>query len=263
MTCATCAVRIERVLTRQEGVRRAYVNLASTSAEVDIDPDTDVDSLIAAVEKIGYGIKPAEDEPRDVHDLYGEGEKLQWRRFWVAAVLTAPVLALAMFGPMETWSAWVQAALTAPVVLWAGWQFHRMAFKLARSFSANMDTLISMGSLAAYGYSLWALFTGGRDDFYFEVAAVIVTLITLGRAFEARAKGRASAAVHRLLDLGAKEARVLVDGAETMVPVQNLAPGDLMVVQPGEKIPTDGAAGAQHDADSGQGDDHHRGDEDA
>src|SRR5690606_17883156 len=116
----------------------------------------------------------------------------------------------------------------------------RMAFRLARSFSANMDTLISMGSLAAYGYSLWALISGTSDHVYFETAAVIVTLITLGRAFEARAKGRASAAVHRLLDLGAKEARVLVDGAETMVPVQNLAPGDLMVVQPGEKIPTDG-----------------------
>ena len=240
MTCATCAVRIERVLGRQEGVSRAAVNLAATMAEVDVAPGTDVTRLMQAVEKIGYGIKPAQEEPRDVQEHYGEDERVQWRRFWIAAVLTVPVMVLAMFAPMTPWNPWAQAVLTTPVVFYVGWQFHRMAFRLARSFSANMDTLISMGSLAAYGYSLWALINGTSDHVYFETAAVIVTLITLGRAFEARAKGRASSAVHRLLDLGAKEARVLLDGEEVMVPAHNLAPGDLMVVLPGEKIPTDG-----------------------
>jgi heavy metal translocating P-type ATPase len=240
MTCATCAVRIERVLGRQEGVQRAVVNLAATTAEVEIAPGTDVTRLIQAVEKIGYGIKPAEEEPRDVTEHYGDEERVQWRRFWSSAVLTLPVMILGMFGPATAWSMWVQAALSTPVVFWAGWQFHRMALKQARSLAANMDTLISLGSLAAYAYSLWLLLQGHGGHVYFETAAVIVTLITLGRAFEARARGRASSAVHRLLDLGAREARVMADGQEVMVPVQNLAPGDLMVVLPGEKIPTDG-----------------------
>lgn len=241
MTCATCAVRIERVLSRQEGVHRANVNLAATTAEVAVDEGADIAGLMAAVEKIGYSIAPAEDTPRDVAEKYSEGERVQWRRFWFSAALTAPLMVLAMFGPQETWSYWTQAALTAPVLFVAGWQFHRMAFKLARSFSANMDTLVSLGSLAAFTYSLVALLRGhAHGHVYFETAAVIITLITLGRAFEARAKGRASQAVHRLLDLGAKEARVVVDGAEVMVPAQNVAPGDIMVVLPGEKVPTDG-----------------------
>jgi cation transport ATPase len=139
---------------------------------------------------------------------------------------------------METWSQVLQGVLVTPVVLWAGWQYHRVALRLARHFSANMDTLISMGALAAYLYSIWAL--GAGEEVYFEVAGVIVTLITLGRAFEARAKGRASTAVHKLLDLGAKEARIL-EGEETrMVPADTVRPGDLMLVLPGEKVPTDG-----------------------
>ncbi len=241
MTCATCAVRIERILARQEGVRSATVNLAATSAEVAVDEGTDLAGLMSAVEKIGYSIAPAAEMPRDVSEKYGEGERDQWRLFWFSAALTAPLMVLAMFGPQEPWAYWVQAALTAPVLFVAGWQYHRMAFKLARSFAANMDTLVSLGSLAAFGYSLVALLTGhAHGHVYFETAAVIVTLITLGRAFEARAKGRASVAVHRLLDLGAKEARVIVDGDEVMVPAQNVAPGDLMIVLPGEKVPTDG-----------------------
>ena len=198
MTCATCAVRIERVLGRQEGVERAEVNLAATTAEVDVAPGTDVTALMGAVEKIGYAMAPSASQPRDVFEHYGEDEKSQWRNFWIAAILTIPVVILAMFGPQETWSYWVQGVLTTPVLFFSGWQYHRMAFRLARSFSANMDTLISLGSLAAYGYSVAALATGNaHGHVYFETAAVIITLITLGRAFEARAKGRASAAVHQ------------------------------------------------------------------
>ncbi len=216
------------------------VNLANASAEVAVSNGAEVEGLITAVERIGYRLTPHHeaDPPRDVTEHYQRGEQVQWRLFWMAAALTLPTMALAMLGPMTPWSALVQGILVTPVMWIAGWQYHRMAFKLARRAAANMDTLISMGTLAAYFYSWWALTSGGHV--YFETAGVIISLITLGRALEARAKGRASTAVHRLLDLGAKEARILVDGTSATTPIESVQPGDLMVVLPGEKIPTDG-----------------------
>jgi copper-transporting P-type ATPase V len=240
MTCATCAVRIERVLTRQEAVEAASVNLAGASALVRVHDGADVDTLAAAVARIGYNITPriGDAQPRDMVEHYHEDEKTQWRRFWVAAALTLPAVLLAMLGPDTQWSRLAQGALVTPVVFWCGWQFHRVAFRQALHLSANMDTLISLGSLAAYFYSVWALFSG--EHIFFETAGAIVTLITLGRALETRAKGRASEAVHRLLELGAKEARVVVEDEERLLPIEQIIPGDLMVVLPGEKIPTDG-----------------------
>ncbi len=245
MTCATCAVRIERVLGRQEGVEAASVNLAGASALVRVTDGVDVEDLEAAVSKIGYTIAPHEgggDAPRNMVDHYHDDEDVQWRRFWIDLALTLPAMLLAMFGPDELWNRVVQGILVTPVVIWGGWQFHRVALKQARHLSANMDTLISLGSIAAYLYSIWALFSD--EHVFFETAGVIITLITLGRAFEARAKGRASTAVHRLLELRAKEARVMVDGEERLVAVDKIIPGDLMVVLPGEKIPTDGTIGS-------------------
>jgi len=240
MTCATCAVRIERVLGRQEGVENAVVSLAGASALVQVNEDADLDSLAASVAKIGYSISPHEsgEQGRDLMDHYHDNEDAQWRRFWIAAALTAPAMLLAAFGPEAFWNRALQGVLVTPVVTWGGWQFHRVAYKQARSFSANMDTLISMGSIAAYVYSIFALFADLAV--FFEISGVIVTLITLGRALEARAKGRASTAVHRLVELGAREARVLADGAERSVPIDEVLPGDVMLVFPGEKIPTDG-----------------------
>ncbi|HSJ84311.1 MAG TPA: heavy metal translocating P-type ATPase [Acidimicrobiia bacterium] len=239
MTCATCAVRIERILGRQDGVEAANVNLAGASALVRVSPDVDIAALEAAVAKLGYAIAPRGDggQPRDMVERYHEHEHGQWRRFWIAAALTLPVMLLAMFGPNTEWSRVLQGVLVTPVVFWGGWQFHRVAFRQARTLGANMDTLISLGSLAAYLYSIWALSTG--EHVFFETAGVIVTLITLGRAFESRAKGRASEAVHRLLELGAKEARVVTADGERLIPADAVIPGDLMVVLPGEKIPTD------------------------
>jgi cation-transporting ATPase V/Cu+-exporting ATPase len=239
MTCATCAVRIERALTRQDGVEAANVNLAGATALVRVTTDADVPALEAAVAKLGYNIAPrADDEqPRDMVERYHHDEHGQWRRFWIAASLTLPAMVLAMFGPEALWSRLLQGLLVTPVVFWCGWQFHRVAFRQARHLGANMDTLISMGSLAAYLYSVWALTSG--EHVFFETAGVIVTLITLGRAFESRAKGRASEAVHRLLELGAKDARVLTDSGERMIGADAVIPGDLLVVLPGEKIPTD------------------------
>jgi heavy metal translocating P-type ATPase len=163
---------------------------------------------------------------------------MQRRNVIGAAVLTVPVALLAMLGVDATWSRLLQWALSTPVLFYFGWQFHRNAVLRARSFDASMDTLVSLGTVAAYLFSVWSLFQG--EDLYFETAAIITTFILLGRYFEAVAKGRASGAIARLLELGAKEARLLLDGVETMIPVDRVTRGDLLVVKPGEKIPVDG-----------------------
>lgn len=240
MTCATCAVRVERVLSRQGGVEAASVNLAGASAQVRAHADADPQRLAEAVDAIGYRLteRDPSDEPRDMMEHYHEEETTQWRRFWIAAALTAPAMILAMLGSGVVWNHATQWALVTPVVFWLGWQFHSVALRQARHGSANMDTLISLGSLAAYVYSMWALLAG--EAVFFETSGMIITLITLGRAFEARAKGRASEAVHRLVELGAKKARVAVDGKEKTIPIEDVLPGDHMIVLPGEKIPTDG-----------------------
>ena len=240
MTCATCALRIERVLDRQEGVEAASVNLAGATALVRVEPSTDPTALAAAVEKIGYQLEERreEDKPRDMVDHYHGDERTQWKRLWTAAALTLPVMTLALLGPDAFWNHVLQWVLITPVVAWGGWQFHSVALRQARSFTASMDTLISLGSLAAYLYSIWAIFA--EQPVFFETAGMIISLITLGRAFEARAKGRASEAVHRLMEIGAKEARLLLDGQERMVPIESVLPGDVMIVLPGEKVPTDG-----------------------
>lgn len=247
MTCAACASRVERVLGKQEGVELAAVDFAGAQARVRIDPGVDPAALRAAVQKIGYDIRlrTPDTERRNLVDHYADEERVLWRRFWMGAIPAAVVMVLAMTMPsMEMpgmapgWSAILQAVLATPVVWIVGWPFHRVAVKQIRSGGASMDTLISLGTAVAYTYSAWALFTGRH--IYFETAAVIVALITLGKAFEARAKGRASTALTKLAALGAKEATVLRNGVETQLPIEQVLPGDLMVVRPGGKIPTDG-----------------------
>ncbi|MFP3883238.1 MAG: heavy metal translocating P-type ATPase [Actinomycetota bacterium] len=240
MTCATCAVRVERVLSRQEGVENAAVNLAGATASVRTDGSVDAESLAAAVDKIGYelSVHDEDHEARDVVAMYSDEEREQRRRFLIALVFTAPAMALHLLGPHELWNSILQGVLVTPVVFWSGAQYHTRALKQARTGGANMDTLISLGSLAAYFYSLAALFVGGAV--FFETAGMIITLITLGKVFEARAKGRASSAVHRLLELGATEATLLTSEGEQRVPIDEIIPGDRLVVRPGERIPTDG-----------------------
>jgi heavy metal translocating P-type ATPase len=239
MTCASCAVRIERVLSRQPGVEAATVNFAGARARVRATNAVDRTTLINAVKKIGYDLALADPASHSTAtDRYTVEEKLQWRRFVVSAALSLPTAALAMTTDMALWSQWVQLILVTPVVFWAGWQFHRVAWKQALSRTATMDTLISLGSVAAYGWSVWALFN--RGDVFFETAGIIITLITLGRAFEARAKGRASQAVTSLLSLGAREARIRGAQGDRLFPTEQVLPGDVLVVLPGEKIPTDG-----------------------
>jgi Cu+-exporting ATPase len=233
MSCAACATRIEKSLNELEGVE-ATVNFATEKAAVRYDEGrVRIGDLVRAVESVGYG---AALERRQ------EGDRLDFRRrLIVAAALTAPLVLLAMIGRLqfEGWE-WFALALATPVVLWAGWPFHRAAALNLRHRLVTMDTLISLGTLAAWGWSVIALVALDNADTYFEVGAVITTLILLGRFFETRARRRSGAAIRALLELGAKEARVLRDGEEIAVPVEKLLIGDLFLVRPGEKIATDG-----------------------
>jgi Cu+-exporting ATPase len=237
MTCASCVSRIERKLNKLEGVE-ATVNFATEQATVRHDQSVTVDDLVAAVVAAGYQARPAEHAGGHQHD---EPVAVLRRRLAVATVLTVPVALLAMVPPFQFagWE-WVALALSSPVVFWSGLGFHRAALQSARHLTATMDTLISMGTLAAWTWSTVVLLGGLDEDTYFEVAAVITTLILLGRFLEARAKSRSGEAIRMLLELGAKEARVLRDGEEVPVPIEEVAVGDVMVVRPGEKIPTDG-----------------------
>ncbi len=234
MTCASCAARIEKVLKRQPGVADASVNFAAERARVEGDAPLDV--LIQAVAKAGYRARPRRAGAPPGEDA---AAKALLRRFIVAAVLTAPAMAIAMAFGMQRWAMVVTWVLITPVQWWAGWPFIRNAWLNARHAQATMDTLVAIGTLAAYGYSVWATLSGAHDV-YFETAGTIITLILLGKYFEISSRGRASAAIRALAERGAKEARVLRDGLEVTVPIDELQPGDLFIVRPGEKIATDG-----------------------
>jgi Cu+-exporting ATPase len=236
MTCASCATRIEKKLSRVDGVEVCSVNYATEEAAVAYDPQrVEVDDLIHAVKAAGY----------DAH-LHGavaqtDGSGLLLKRLLVATVLTVPLVLLAMAAPLQFsgWE-WVAFVLATPVVFWAGWPFHRAAAMNARHLAATMDTLISIGTLAAWTWSTVVLLAFADANTYFEVAAVITTLILLGRYLEARARRRSGSAIRALLELGAKEANILRDGHEVAVAIDEVEVGEVMIVRPGEKIPTDG-----------------------
>lgn len=241
MTCAACANRIQRKLNRLDGVSDAQVNYATGRATVRHRPAVGDDEFQATIEGLGYGvIDPDQAEAADVareHDLR--------RRLQVAVVLAVPTMLLSMVGPLQFvgWE-WVVAALSTPVIFWSGWTFHRAALLNIRHGSTTMDTLVSMGSTAAWAWSavvLVAQVDGGH--IYFETGAVIVTLILLGKYVELRATRRTGDAIRALADLGARTAR-LEDGTE--IPLDDVEVGMRFVVRPGEKVATDGrvASGA-------------------
>ncbi|GAA3144436.1 heavy metal translocating P-type ATPase [Streptomyces rectiviolaceus] len=263
MTCASCSARIEKKLNRVQGVT-ASVNLATEKAKVSYAEGVEVAQLIATVEKLGYTaqeIVPAPPEPEapaTTADIT-EPDTLR-QRLIGSALLSLPVVLLAMIPALQfdNWQ-WLSLTLAAPVVVWGGFPFHKAAFTNLRHAAATMDTLVSVGTLAAFGWSLWALFLGdagmpgmrhgfeftvSRADaastLYLEVAAGVITFILLGRWLEARSKRKAGAALRTLLELGAKEAAVLRDGAEVRIPVARLVVGDRFVVRPGETVATDG-----------------------
>ncbi|MGW7378429.1 heavy metal translocating P-type ATPase [Streptomyces sp. NPDC054794] len=263
MTCASCAARVERKLNRMDGVT-ASVNYATEKAKVSYPQGVQVADLIATVEKTGYTAEeppPPEPETSAAAQTPQDPELTALRhRLVVSALLAAPVVLLAMVPSLQFdyWQ-WLSLTLAAPVVVWGGLPFHRAAWTNLRHGAATMDTLVSVGTLAAFGWSLWALFFGdagmpgmhdefrftvsrmdGASTIYLEVAAGVVALILLGRYLEARSKRRAGAALRALMELGAKDVAVLRDSREVRVPVTSLAVGDRFVVRPGEKIATDG-----------------------
>jgi P-type Cu+ transporter len=250
MTCASCANRIERRLNKLEGVT-ATVNYATEKATVDYDPATVApEQLVEAVQAAGYDavLPSAEQDAPDVDEL----GPLR-RRLAISSVLALPVLLISMIGALQfdLWQ-WLVLQLATPVVVWGAWPLHRAAWANARHATATMDTLVSVGVLSAWLWSLYALFLGdagetgmkmgaGGDELYLEVAAVVTVFILAGRYFEARAKRNAGAALTALLELGAKDVAVLGDdGVERRIPVEELHVGDRFVVRPGEKVATDG-----------------------
>jgi P-type Cu+ transporter len=237
MTCTSCAARVEKKLNKLDGVVVANVNYATELASVAYDAGhVRVPDLVRTVEAAGYTAALPSDT-----DAKTDLVRPLRVRLLVSLVLTVPLLLLAMVPPLQFrgWE-WVAFALATPIVLWAGLPFHRAAVLNARHLTATMDTLVSLGTLSAWGWSVVVLFAGLNADVYFEVAGVTTTLILLGRFLEARARRRSGAAIRALLELGAKEACVLRDGAEVLVSVDQLQVGDVFVVRPGEKIATDG-----------------------
>ncbi|MGW2367907.1 heavy metal translocating P-type ATPase [Streptomyces sp. NPDC001667] len=267
MTCASCAARVERKLNRMDGVR-ATVNFATEKARVALGEGVAVADVIATVERTGYTAEPprapepaaaAAPEAGGAGAGGGEADALL-RRLVLSAVLSAPVVLLSMVPALQfdNWQ-WLSLTLAAPVVVWGAFPFHRAAWTGARHGAASMDTLVSIGTLAAFGWSLWALFLGtagmphmrhafsltvsrtdGSSAIYLEAAAGVTTFLLAGRWLEARSKRKAGAALRALLELGAKDVTVLRDGREERIPVSRLAVGDRFVVRPGEKIATDG-----------------------
>ncbi|GAA1876144.1 heavy metal translocating P-type ATPase [Asanoa iriomotensis] len=260
MTCASCASRIEKKLNRLTGVT-ASVNYATETATVTAPAAVTVDDLIDTVKKTGYTATPqASGETAPAPEKRDDETRDLRTKVAVSALLAVPVIVLAMVPAWQfTYWQWLSLTLAAPVVVWGGAAFHRAAWVNLRHGAATMDTLISIGTLAALGWSLWALFFGmagepgvrhgfsltlergaGADAIYLEVAAGVTVFVLAGRYFEARAKRRAGAAIKALADLGAKEVTLLRDGREVIRPVAELRTGDRFVVRPGEKIATDG-----------------------
>ncbi|MFF8290886.1 heavy metal translocating P-type ATPase [Streptomyces sp. NPDC016309] len=262
MTCASCAARVEKKLNRMDGVT-ATVNYATEKAKVTFADGVRVADLIATVEATGYTAREPEPPVPEVREEDREpADELRplRQRLVTAVVLSVPVVAMAMVPALqiEYWQ-WLSLTLAAPVVTYAAWPFHRAAWTNARHGAATMDTLISVGTSAAFLWSLWALFLGtagtpgmthpfeltiargdGAGNIYLEAAAGVTAFILAGRYFEARSKRKAGAALKALLELGAKDVTVLRGGRETLVPVGELRVGDRFVVRPGEKIATDG-----------------------
>src|SRR6266571_2026458 len=260
MSCASCVAKIEHGLSAVPGVSRAAVNLATEQATVEYQPGvTDPAAIQETIRSLGYtpvlSAAPAAQSivsPESREDRKQVAYRALKRRFWVAAALSVPVMLLGMSEHLglpvpQAASFWLQLLLTTPVQFWAGWQFYRGAWAVCRHGTTDMNTLIALGTSAAYGYSVAAtvapeVFTAGGaiPQVYFDSSAAIITLILLGRVLEARAKGRTSEALTRLIGLQAKQARVIRDSRERDIPVEEVKVGDLVIVRPGEKVPVDG-----------------------
>jgi copper-transporting P-type ATPase V len=237
MTCGSCVQRVEKTLLKQPGVLDCRINLATAEATVRLSADAaPFESLKAAVQARGYDIDIHRDRRADDP---GRAEEQAWlRRVWLAWPLGVIVMLLSTFRMEVGWARWTAFVLATPVQFWAGWPFLSGAARRARTRSANMDTLIALGTLTAYVYSVWALFSD--ETLYFDTAALIIAFLLLGKYLEARARGKAGEAIKRLVELGAKDAHVVRGGREFLMLLDQVKVGDVVRVRPGEKIPTDG-----------------------
>ncbi|ACL75124.1 heavy metal translocating P-type ATPase [Ruminiclostridium cellulolyticum] len=255
MSCAACSSKIERKLNKTEGIAKAAVNLATEKANIEYDLSTvKVSDIIKTIERLGYGAEKAEEVNRDTEKEQREKEIRSLKlSLIVSAVLSAPLVLAMILGMLKLDSPvlsllhneYFQLIITTPVQFIIGFRFYKHAYYALKSKSANMDVLIAMGTSAAYFFSLYNVFfeevqKGMMKNLYFEAAAVIITLILLGKYLEAVAKGKTSEAIKKLMGLQAKTARVLRNGTEEDIPIEDVLPGDIVVVRPGEKIPVDG-----------------------
>jgi P-type Cu+ transporter len=279
MTCASCSLRVEKALKKTPGVADATVNLATEQATVTFAPETaSFDTLKASVERAGYGVVEPSSGEESLQDAEAHARAAELadktRRLFVAVALSVPLFIISMYRDfgliapwlVEPWASamaqhsagaamatmemtypayadmlnWLLLALATPVQFYSGWPFYIQAFKALRARTANMDTLIAMGSSAAYFYSLWLMVSGLSGHVYLETAALIITLILVGKYLEVRAKSQTGAAIRALIGLQARTARVLRGGAEVDVPIAEVRKGEMVIVRPGEKIPVDG-----------------------
>lgn len=253
MTCAACATRIEKVLGKMDGISTATVNLALEKATIDFNPaEVTVKDIVAKVEKLGFGAHQQKDEQQPVDHREQAIQQQKWK-FIISAILSLPLLwtmvghfsfTSFLYVPDFLMNPWVQFVLATPVQFIIGRQFYVGAYKALRNGSANMDVLVAMGTSAAYFYSIYQMIVMRHahhgPHLYFETSAVLITLILLGKLFEAKAKGRSSEAIKKLIGLQAKTAIVLRDGVEVEVPLEEVTIGQIILVKPGEKIPVDG-----------------------
>jgi hypothetical protein len=268
MTCTSCSGRVERKLNKVDGIE-ATVNFATETANVSFDPAlVDSTRIIQVIRDTGYDafeLQPTNDDttasaPNSTEAARDEHAEQLRTRVLISGALALPVFLLSMVSQLQfnNWQ-WLSFALTSPVFFWGGWPFHKAAWANLKHGAFTMDTLISLGTGAAYFWSVWALFWGnagandmrmhmsfsahahhGTDQIYLESAAMVTVFLLLGRWFETRAKGRSSAALQALLDMGAKDVTVLHNGTESRIPIEQLQVGDIFIVRPGEKIATDG-----------------------
>jgi Cu+-exporting ATPase len=246
MHCAACAVRNERTLRKIPGVFEANVNLGTRRARIEFDQASVSEAVLReAIEDNGYEVL-SDEKAADHGQMARQEVQTAKRRAFLAIALGAPVVVLAMADIALPWSylgynasVWIQAAFSSVVILGLGWEFHRGMVAQSRNLTANMDTLISLGTLASLFYSFWGMWIG-HAHLYFETGAVIAALILLGRYFEVRSRGQAGEAIEKLMSLGAKSARLVEGNEERDIPIEQVKVGDLLLVRPGEKIPVDG-----------------------
>ena len=251
MTCAACSSRIEKVLNKTSGVEHATVNLTTENAMIEYNPNMiDEKSLIDKIGNLGYGANKKRSNEEKISHKDQELKTMKWKVI-IAAILSAPLLVTMLdhlFGvnlPDIFMNPWFQLAFATPVQFILGWQFYRGAYKNLKNFTANMDVLVVMGTTAAYGFSLyqtylWMIGEVAHPHLYFEASAIIITLILFGKYLETRAKSQTTGAISKLLDMQAKEARILRHGQEEMISVDEVRVDDVLIVKPGEKFPVDG-----------------------